>query len=169
MDFMKGISEIPNIHPIVVHFPIALLLTSGALLVLGILTKKEFFVDCGACNLVIGAFSAIFAVLTGLLAASSVSHPEGAHATMVWHRNIMISVLAVSLALAFWVYKNREQIFLLRVKLITGLMVMLSLLIVGADMGGQMVFKHGVGTALLQDMEGSYSHEHGEQATGHDH
>ena len=169
MDFMKGISEIPNVHPIVVHFPIALLLTSGALLVLGILTKKEFFVNCGTCNLVLGAFSTIFAVLTGLLAASSVSHPEGVHSTMMWHRNIMISVLTVSLVLAFWVYKNREQIFLLRVKLITGLVVMLSLLIVGSDLGGQMVFKHGVGTVLLHDKEKSHSHEHGEQAAGHDH
>jgi len=59
MEFLAGL------HPKVVHFPIALLLTYVLLELVGIVFRKEFYLKAAHLLLFLGVIGAIFAVLTG--------------------------------------------------------------------------------------------------------
>ena len=58
------------IHPMVVHFPIALAFCTLLADILWLATHKDKFRDAGTYCLVLGAISALPAVVTGLAAAS---------------------------------------------------------------------------------------------------
>ena len=60
-----------ELHPKVVHFPIALLLTYVALELIGIVFKKEFYQKAAHLLLFLGVIGALFAVLTGNQAHSA--------------------------------------------------------------------------------------------------
>ena len=59
MEFLAGL------HPKVVHFPIALLLTYVILETIGIVFRKEFYQKAAHLLLFLGVIGAFFAVLTG--------------------------------------------------------------------------------------------------------
>jgi uncharacterized membrane protein len=59
MEFLAGL------HPKVVHFPIALLLTYVILELIGVVFKKEFYQKAAHLLLFLGVIGAFFAVLTG--------------------------------------------------------------------------------------------------------
>ena len=60
-----------ELHPKVVHFPIALLITYVALELIGIVFKKEFYQKAAHLLLFLGVIGAFFAVLTGNQAHSA--------------------------------------------------------------------------------------------------
>jgi uncharacterized membrane protein len=68
-----------NLHPLVVHFAIALFFVSVFCDILGWLLKKESLHTVGWWNLLFGFFGAIVTVAAGLLAERSVGHNETAH------------------------------------------------------------------------------------------
>jgi uncharacterized membrane protein len=63
---------IPGWHPIVVHFPLALIVTATLLLVTARLLRHERYAatlaTVGTWNLCLGAIAALFALATGLAA-----------------------------------------------------------------------------------------------------
>jgi uncharacterized membrane protein len=65
MDFLAGL------HPKVVHFPIALLLTYILCELIGVIFKKDFFSKTAHLLLLLGVIGAVAAVLTGNLAFSA--------------------------------------------------------------------------------------------------
>ena len=54
-----------ELHPKVVHFPIALLITYVILELIGIVSRKEFYQKAAHLLLFLGVIGALFAVLTG--------------------------------------------------------------------------------------------------------
>jgi len=162
---LKGASDLINIHPLFVHFPIALLITSLALYLLGSILKKEELLVAGKWSLYFGALAAAVTVWTGLEAAKTVPHGGGTHEIMMMHQYIGFTVLASSVLLSAWVFFSRSPIpakgkliFLL------GLIALGGIIMQGADLGGRMVFLHGVGVGQKGEVEET-AHEHG----SHDH
>ena len=80
---LKGLSDAANIHPLFVHFPIALLLTSFAAYILGSLFKKEELLITGKWFLYFGTLAAAVTVLTGLEAEKTVPHGGEVHEIMI--------------------------------------------------------------------------------------
>lgn len=143
-NLLPGIASLDNLHPLFVHFPIALLSAFFIVNLVAQIFKKEQLHTVASWLLYIGAFSAIFTVLAGFNAAESVEHGENVHDIMEHHEEVGVSILSLSLGLAAWriksgVLKNwLNSVFLLLSALLFGLVVQ------GADLGGLMVYKYGV-------------------------
>lgn len=176
---MPGISGMDNIHPLLVHFPIAFLTAFFVLDLLGSLAKKAQWRSVAGSLLYLGAGAAIFTVIAGFIAASTVPHGGNVHDIMERHEHFGVSVLSLAVLLSVWRWKSggliqsgANTLFLILSAL---LCVLLSL---GADLGGLMVYKYGVAVEAVPVPDGGYSHEHAdmhehsgvdEQGAVHDH
>src|SRR4029453_2870293 len=77
-------SLIGRLHPLLVHFPIALVLTAGAAEIAATVTRAGHWRAIGVANLRAGALMAVATVIAGLELASA-SFEEVA-SSLVWHR-----------------------------------------------------------------------------------
>lgn len=171
----RGAQELINIHLLFVHFPIALLLTSVAVYMIGFILKKRDLLIAGKWTLYLGSISAAFAVWTGLEAAKTVSHSDETHQIMMMHQYLGIAVMILSVFLSGWLLVSRSEApTKWRIAFIGALLLVAILLMQQADFGGRMVFSHGVGVGrksmLQQETLNSHQHEHaGEAADHYDH
>jgi len=83
-------------HPVVIHFPIALILLTGLSELIGMATGRRFFVDVGRFLLPLGAVSAVVSMLLGLAAESGARFPDELAGYLQWHEilGIITTVLA---------------------------------------------------------------------------
>ncbi len=139
-----------NVHPLVVHFPIALLLAAAGLMLLGVLGQSERLLWAARLDLWLGTIAAAVAVRTGLAAEETAQHTFEIHQLMERHEALGLWVLWLSVGLALVslaapLMRSRRWQW----GLLAGLMVTSAVLSVGAYYGGRMVYEHGVGTALV--------------------
>jgi uncharacterized membrane protein len=158
---MPGIAGMDNIHPLLVHFPIAFLSAFFALDLVGSLAKKVQWRGVASWFLYFGSIAAVFTVTAGFIAAESVAHGQNVHDIMERHEHFGVSVLSLALVLSVWRMKSGAQIrggansfFLLLSALLCVLMML------GADLGGLMVYKYGVSVEAAPVPEDSGSHVH---------
>lgn len=157
---MPGIANMDNIHPLLVHFPIAFLSAFFVLDLVGTLAKKPQCRNVAGWLLYLGAVTAVFTVTAGFIAAGSVAHGDDVHTIMERHEHFGVSVLSLAILLSAWRLKSggvieggANSFFLI----LAALLCMLMLL--GADLGGLMVYKYGVGVKAAQ-VPGVGVHEH---------
>ncbi|MBI3313906.1 MAG: DUF2231 domain-containing protein [Candidatus Omnitrophica bacterium] len=143
---IQGLRELINIHPVFVHFPIALLLTAAAFYFLGTFFHKEDLFSAGKWVLYLGTLSAVAAVWTGLQAAGTVSHGGDLHQTLMAHQYAGFVILGLCILLSLWLIFTKANI---PQKGKTWFLIILFLLAVTivqqADFGGRLVFLNGVG------------------------
>ena len=104
--------SITHLHPMLVHFPIALILWGFIADVASILFKKEVCLSkLGFYLLIFGTLTSFLALLTGVLFTSEMSGAAGAvketHELFAW-----ITVATTAIALAFRIFiktKNKEH------------------------------------------------------------
>ncbi len=159
---LQGIASMANIHPVLVHFPIAFLTVFFLLDITGALLKKPHWRGLASGLLYLGAVSAVFTVLAGFSAANSVPHGQNVHQLMENHEHIGISILILALSLAFWralsgILQGGANVFFLSLAAI-----LFGLILLGADLGGLMVYKYGVAVQAVPVPTGGFSHEHAE-------
>jgi uncharacterized membrane protein len=158
---LPGIAGMDNIHPLLVHFPLAFLSGFFVLDVAGTLAKKAQWRNVASWFLYFGTVGAVFAVIAGLIAADSVQHGENVHEIMERHQYFGVSVLCLAVLLSLWRIKSGSAIKDGANSLFLIISASLwTLMIVGADLGGLMVYKYGVAVDAVQVPEGGYSHEH---------
>lgn len=164
----QGAQELINIHPVFVHFPIALIFSSLVFYFLGHLFRKEELLIAGKWTLYFGTMAAALAVWTGLQAAGTVSHGAGVHELMTVHQYFGYAILGISAVLSFWLLISKSNmpgkggfLFIILLFVLAGLVAQSS------DFGGRMVFQHGVGMgkkSMIQEATApAREHEH------HDH
>ena len=142
----------PNLHPLVVHFPIALLLTAAGLDVVGWVLRCNRPLRFVATALyVLGTLAIVAAYVTGRAAAGTVWLPGMAHAAVkehwdwafraVWFFTILTTVRLVLLL------RGRSEGRPALIALLT-LVGLLGAVLLGetGDRGGRLVYQHGVGT-----------------------
>jgi len=80
---------IPNWHPFLVHFTVALICISAVFFVISRVhpDKAESFTLVAKWTLWVGAGLTLFTVLAGFSAFGSVNHDDVAHVVMKVHRN----------------------------------------------------------------------------------
>jgi uncharacterized membrane protein len=162
-EIMPGVANMDNIHPLLVHFPIAFLSAFFAVDLLGTLAKKAQWRSVASCLLYLGTVAAVFTVLAGFNAASTVAHGQNVHAIMENHEHFGVSVLSLAALLSAWRLKSHGLIQggtnVLFLILSTLLVLIMSL---GADLGGLMVYHYGVAVdAVTAPADG---HIHGHEA-----
>jgi uncharacterized membrane protein len=139
------------IHPMIVHFPIALVIVAFATEVTGAILHREFFSKTALLLLVLGALGAIAAYISGNIAGDGVTEagPLGAAleehedaATLTLWLVIIVAVIRTFMAYKRWMSGWRQWLAVL----LLGLSVA-SVARTG-HLGGQLVFRHAAGVQL---------------------
>jgi len=159
---MPGVSAMMNIHPMLVHFPIAFLLAFFAVDAVATVAKKPSWREVASWFLYLGTVAAAFTVLAGFIAADTVPHGDNVHAIMERHEHFGISVLSLATVLSLWRMKTGAALHGVANGLFLSAAAILCLLLsLGADLGGLMVYKYGVAVAAVPVPEYGVGHEHG--------
>lgn len=159
---------IPNYHPMVVHFPIALTIIAFLLSIAAYARRSHpvsaQLAAAGHFTLWLAAIGAAAAVLFGWLAYNSVNHDDAGHAAMLLHRAWAVPTAIGLILLASWdAWKYRVN-ELISVPMLFLLFLLSQAIAVTGWLGGEVVFRHGIGVLSLPSSEISehgQHHEHG--------
>lgn len=168
------IEIIPNWHPIFVHFTVALFTLATFFYLLSYFTGMlkgstnkytvEFEIVGRWCLWVVALFT-IGTVFAGLYAFNTVRHDEAAHIAMTIHRNLALTTATGIILLAIWSGWRYFKLKKLTISFIVGLLIVQALLFTTAFLGGELVYRHGLGVMSLPKDEGEgHHHHHGEGA-----
>lgn len=153
------------LHAKTVHFPIALLFVYALVEILGSVTKKDFFSNAAFLILILGIIASIAALITGdqafqyfdktYLNASIelkdlIHQHQNAASIAVWYFVFLtvartIFFIQVFLKSNYQNFKNKGR-YLFSLLAIIGCIFLFT----AANLGGELVFKFGVGTELFQ-------------------
>ena len=132
-----------ELHPMLVHFPIALLLGGVALDLYARWRGRPNLLPTVRGMLVAGVVTGVFAALAGLLAFFTVpAHTEEAHRLMYWHLGVQSAALAL-FAWPAWAMRGDPGVAT-RGARVAG-WVAAALLLVGSGIGGYVVYHGGAG------------------------
>ncbi|MEY2697668.1 MAG: hypothetical protein RL333_1806 [Pseudomonadota bacterium] len=151
-----------NIHPLIVHFPIALLASFVVIDSLGAVFKLHGWRRLGTQLLGLGALSTLPTIAAGFWAAFNTPHDAATHALMEHHEHAGIVVGVISVSLALWrILWGLPKDLMART--LSGILVsILSVaLVLGADLGAMMVYGHGVAVKTSPQAEVPVNHVHG--------
>ena len=150
-----GVQHLQNIHPVIVHFPIAFLVGAALFYLLGWIFPRPSLTTTAFSLLILGTISAAAAVGTGLYAEEGVMISRSVRAHLLeTHEALMITTLLLGVALTLWAVaahpfpKKGRPIFAL---VFLGLLIVMAL---GADYGARMVYDYNAGgNACSQPIE----------------
>jgi len=141
-----GAAHLQNLHPLVVHFPIAFLFGATLLYFVGASSRNESITGAALWVLVLGAIGAVISAGTGLYASEGVMiAPSVRDALLIHHRNQMVAVTALTGVLTIWAAAARPLPRRGRWAFLIGLIAMCVLIARGADYGGRLVFDYNAG------------------------
>ena len=147
---LPGLSRAQNIHPLFVHFPLALWALAVLFYLVGALREQEELVRFGRWLLYFGTLGGLLAVGSGLWATSEMGHDAPGHDMVHTHRNLMLvatGLAALVCGAAFLLRKLKNS--WARWGLVCGLGVTNLVATLGADRGALLVFSYGVGVSRL--------------------
>ncbi len=146
LSILPGIGAMDNIHPLFVHYPIALFTAFFIAEFLGVILKNENFRCAASFCLYLGTIAALFTVAAGYYAAATVDHTEEVHAIMENHEAFGVTVLIIAAVLSAWrIYVRRKFSPKWQLAHLALAFILSVIIAIGADLGGLMVFKYGVG------------------------
>lgn len=157
-EILGSITSLPNLHPALVHFPIALLLTAIGFDLACLLMRRQVWLDLAAAALyTLGALGAGAAYLAGRQAADSVGRVSpAAEVLMTQHSDwafytllAFAGIATLRIGIAWW-GRSQTVIRVHRLRLLVLLAAVGGqwLLFETADRGGALVYRHGVAVAL---------------------
>ena len=140
----------PNLHPAIVHFPIAWLIAAVVVDLVSLTLPRSSWARITATSLyVAGAISALVAYLTGRQAAQSVLIPGMAQPIVIDHWNWALATtiyFAALAALRLTVTLTRRPFpFWMRAAAVSVALAGMLLLFHTGEQGARLVFEHGVG------------------------
>ena len=144
--FLPGVKHMQNIHPLVVHFPVAFL-TSGALIyALSFGMRRESWGRAAFWFLALGALTAVLSAATGLYAEEGVMVAKSVRTNLLSaHKIWMLTTVAISVVLALWAAFNKGYPKKFRPLFVLLCLLMAAILAKGADYGGRMVYDYNAG------------------------
>ncbi len=156
-----------ELHPLLVHFPIAYLLGGTLLDLVTLRYRRETLSRSAAGMLLAGVCTGWLAAAAGLLAFYTVpAHTEEAHVKMYWHLGLAIASLLVFtwVAIARWRYRTSPPKLHHAVAAVCASV----LLALTAHLGADLVYHGGAGVQpelLAPEIREGHSHS---QENGHD-
>lgn len=145
VSFMPGLAGAPNVHPMLVHFPIAFLVTSTLLFLLSWIVYPDRLFMLGRWLYWLGLMSLPVVAASGFWAIGGWGEGH-----VVGHRNWMLltTFTAYLLFVVARYVSNRERMY--RVVLTIGMIVVTLFMTIGADRGAWLVFVEGSGVQSAQ-------------------
>ena len=154
----------PNLHPLIVHFAIALLITGPVFLMIAALrrdSQRDGIQAAGDWMFVLGLVSALAALGAGLQAYYSVTHDGPSHVAMTDHRNWAFMTVTLFVAFGAWRYLTRHQ----TPPVLFAVLLLIPVIMLGVTgwKGGHLVYSYGLGVSSLPAATGDgHDQEHAE-------
>ncbi|MDX1643491.1 MAG: DUF2231 domain-containing protein [Thermoanaerobaculia bacterium] len=160
-ELVQGWTSLPNLHPLAVHLPIALLPLAVAVDLVAAARPRAVWLDRTATLLyVVGAAGAGLAVWLGERAAESFvglpprlqprigEHSDWGH--WVWY---LFGALALMRLALCWRDRDRDRLSMRGARLLVAVAALGGLAVVAraADLGGALVYRHGLGVAAVEE------------------
>ena len=164
---------IPNWHPLLVHFTIALYAISALLFAAGYFVApngwKEKMTGAAYINLWLGAVITVLTVAAGIYAYNTVGHDTPSHLAMTDHRNWALVTAVIFWVITIWSVFNYRAGKAVGLFFVIAMLVSAGLLGITGFKGGEVVYRYGLGVMSLPKPEGEgHSHSH-EAGTAPDH
>jgi uncharacterized membrane protein len=146
-DLLPGLSQSLNVHPLFVHFPIALWSFALLLWTLGQFLDRKDFLSAARWALYAGTLGGLLTVATGYLASNGIGHDSPGHDFVHVHRNFMLVATALALVTTGMAFFLRDKASAKARWLVCGaLFLTVSVTTLGADRGALLVYTYGMGT-----------------------
>jgi uncharacterized membrane protein len=143
---LPGVGHLQNLHPLVVHFPLALLPAALLLYLLAWLARRESWAWTGLWLLGLGTLGAVLSTMSGLYGAEGVMIDPSVKAHLLfYHKRIMLGVLGLAVVLSVWALLARPMPIKGRAGFLVLLLILVAALTIGADFGGRMVYDYNAG------------------------
>ena len=140
-----------HLHPMIVHFPIALLIVGFLSDLIGVFLKKDFFSKAGFYLLILGTAGVIAAYFSGNIAGDGVSEAGVLKQALENHEeaaelSLWLMVIASVVRIGIVLFKKYSGIF----KWVAILLFLAGILSIARTgyYGGELVFKHAAGVQL---------------------
>jgi len=148
-----------NLHPELVHFPIALFFIYSILEASGIILKKDYYSNAATMVLFVGLIFALLAVLTGNKAEEflkTVTNSKEILNTMALHRlyaTILLWYFTFILFLKIYLFSKKKLNFKNRLLILLLSLIGLFFVYQVGKYGGKMVYEYGVGTKVFNGIK----------------
>ncbi len=145
----------PNVHPMIVHFPIALLIVALLFDLAALVVKQHNWLQKSAAILYIaGALFVVVAFLSGRQAADSVNVPAVVNPTLGEHADWGLRTLwffgIYGVARLFFLWKNVGKKWVLSLVIFLIGAAGMAVLYETAEHGAELVFRHGIGVQAAE-------------------
>lgn len=139
------------LHPRLVHFPIALLVLGAAALIIGQWRRPAWLWQWGLISLGGGWLLTVPAMITGLIDKSALSADSPAVRTADQHTTAMFITWGLYGLALYWAYRWRHDMERegRRYKMAVLLVAATVILVIASDLGGQLVYRYGVGVQYM--------------------
>jgi uncharacterized membrane protein len=139
---LPGLKSMLNIHPLFVHFPIALWFTALLFEILANWRSNNEFHRTAVRLLNLGTICAFAAAFSGWLAQSSVEPSLTIQRVFEIHETLMLIATSLATALSIYCFAKRANFTTAaRRILLAGLIALAIVTIVGTDRGAQLVYQ----------------------------
>lgn len=133
--------QLQEMHPALVHLPIALLPLAVSADVIGSLTDNDSLLSFGQKAIGVAAVGAIGSAVTGLIAGEEVNVEGASEDMLITHRNLNFIATLVATGMALWRFKHRKP----NAAYLGVGAVGVGVLAYTAYLGGKLVYNVGVG------------------------
>lgn len=159
--------RLETIHPMIVHFPIVLIIGSLAAFAAYAATRREFFVQAGSWTVTLGAVASAAAVIAGKVAEAHASHNAEAHVILErLHEPLGYTVLVLTAGLTIWGFASRWKF---RGANLAAFLCALTLTAIvtaaTGHYGATMVYEHGMGVNPAVLKPSAHGHDHDSQGS----